>query len=347
MGGTVLRVGAAVVVVVGLVVGVYAALTGATLRPVVAAPPAAQATGTTGPPPPAFAPVDRAGPALTVPAADLAASLECTRARANRDTVLLLSGTGADPATAYSWGVRPVLTAAGFATCLSTAPERNTGDIAVRAQYVVHAIRTIAADTGRKVAVVGHSQGGVVVRWALRFWPDLRPLVSDVVALGPPNAGTTAFTCPPACSAADRQQAAGSAFVEALNSGAQTFPGIDYSVVVSTDDVVVTPPATASTLLGVPTVSVQQVCPGRRTDHGALGLSDAVSLGLVVDALRNPGPADPARIRQSTCAAAQAAGITAAALRRGTAAVRAEVDLPRTAVSEEPAPPCYTRDTPC
>jgi hypothetical protein len=341
-----LRVGAAVVVVVGLVFGLVTALTGTTLRsagtPAAAAPEPVAA--------PAWSPVDRPGPALTVPVADLDASLTCTRARADRDTVLLLSDTGADPDTAYSWGLRPVLTAAGFATCLSTAPDRNAGDVAVRAEYVAHAIRTIAADTGRRVAVVGHGQGGTVVRWALRFWPDLRERVSDVVGLGPANAGSTALACPPACSAADWQQRAGSAFVAALNSEAQTFPGIDYTVVGSADDTVVTPQPAASALPvgpGVAVVSVQQACAGRQVAHWALGLSDAVSFALVLDALRNPGPADPARVRPGTCEDAQAAGITNAALRRGTAAVDTQVAQPRVALSAEPAPPCYTRPDPC
>jgi len=338
MSGSAVRAGAAVLVVVGLVFGLYAALAGVSLRPAAAPVPT-----TTAPPPPSFAPADRAGPALTVPAADLTASLECTRKRANRDTVLLLSGTGADPATAFSWGVRPMLTAAGYASCLSTAPARNTGDIAVRAEYVAHAIRTIAADTGRKVAVVGHSQGGIAVRWALRFWPDLRAQVSDVVALGPPNRGMA--PCSVGCSAAHWQLTTGSDLLAALNSEAETFPGIDYTVVTSDVDTVVPPADTA--LTGVPSIRVQQICPGREVEHVSLGLSDAVSLALVVDALRSPGPADPARIPPATCADARPAGLTDVAQQRGTAAVDAQLRQAGAPVSGEPALPCYTRGDGC
>ena len=356
---TLARVATAVLVVVGLVFGLYAAVSGASLRPGPAGP--ADAPGVPEPAAPAWAPVDRPGPVLTVPAADLTASLVCTRGQANRDTVLLLSGTGADPDTAFRWGLRPLLAAQGFPTCLSTAPDANTGDVARRAEYVVHAIRTIAERTGRKVAVVGHSQGGMVPRWALRFWPDVRDRVSDLVALGPTNAGSDALRagCAQGCSAAFWQQSSGSRFEQALNSERRTFAGVDYTVVVSTGDTVVTPVPQASALPAEPgggavagngAIAVQDVCPGRTVEHGPLGLSDAASFALVVDALRNPGPADAARIAASTCTRAQAQGITAAELRQGTAAVdRAVAQSAATAavLPAEPDLPCYTRPDPC
>ncbi|WP_345379480.1 lipase [Pseudonocardia yuanmonensis] len=355
--GSGLRAAAAVVVAVGLVFGLYTAVSGASLR----TPAEPGATRVEVPADPGWAPVDRPGPALSVPAADLAASLVCAGGRAGRDTVLLLSGTGADPDTAFRWGLRPLLAAEGFPTCLSTAPEANTGDVARRAEYVVHAIRTIAERTGRKVAVVGHSQGGMVPRWALRFWPDVRDHVSDLVALGPTNAGSDALRdgCAQGCSAAHWQQSSGSRFEEALNSGRRTFAGIDYTVVVSSGDTVVTPVPQASALPAEPgggavagngAIAVQEVCPGRRVAHGPLGLSDAASFALVVDALENPGPADAARVPAATCRRTQATGITAAELRQGTAAVdravaRAAAEAP--VLPAEPDLPCYTRPDPC
>ena len=35
---------------------------------------------------------------------------------------------------------------------------------------------------GRKVAIIGHSQGALEARWAVRWWPDLRRVVSEAVA---------------------------------------------------------------------------------------------------------------------------------------------------------------------
>ena len=52
-----------------------------------------------------YAPVDRPGPALSVPQADLDASLQCSPGidGATRAPVLLIHGTGSDPEHNFSW----------------------------------------------------------------------------------------------------------------------------------------------------------------------------------------------------------------------------------------------------
>jgi pimeloyl-ACP methyl ester carboxylesterase len=350
----VVRLVSAVVVALALLLGLYVATTGTT----VAAAPARPPTATAEPQPARWPPVDRAGPAFSVPQELLDASLTCTPAvdGASVDPVLLLSGTGADPDEAFDWGVEPVLATEDLPTCVSVAPDHNNADIAVRGEYVAHAVRAIAERSGRKVAVVGHSQGGVVIRWALRFWPDLRPLVSDVVALGPPTEGAAplAAGCTGICSAAQWQQRAGSEFLAALNSGLRTFPGIDYTVVTSATDDVVTPTPAASALpVGEPgggavvNVAVQELCPGRPVDHVALGTSDTVALALVVDALQNPGPADVARAGAQGCGRISARGITRAELADGTRRLDVAGSRPTTALPAEPGLPCYTHATGC
>ncbi|MCW0214212.1 MAG: lipase [Pseudonocardia sp.] len=346
---SVTRVVSAVIVVLALLLGLHIATTGPTVDAAPAAPEQERA---------AWAPADRAGPALSVPREVLDASLACTGAvtAAAADPVLLLSGTGADPDEAFGWGVAPVLAAEDLPTCTSVAPDHNHADIAVRGEYVVHAVRTVAERSGRRVAVLGHSQGGVAIRWALRFWPDLRPLVSDVVQLGPPTSGAAplAAACTATCSAAQWQQRAGSEFLAALDSGRRTFPGIGYTVVTSATDTVVTPTPAASTLpVGEPgggavvNVAVQDVCPGRPVDHVALGTSDAVALALAVDALRNPGPVDVARTGTQTCGRELARGITRAALADGGRRLDAAGSRPATPLPAEPALPCYTRAASC
>jgi triacylglycerol esterase/lipase EstA (alpha/beta hydrolase family) len=350
----VVRPVSAVVVALALLLGLYVATTGAT----VAAAPAPPPTAIAAPEPARWATVDRAGPAFSVPQDLLDASLTCTPSvdGATVDPVLLLSGTGADPGEAFDWGVAPVLAADDLPTCVSVAPDHNNADVAVRGEYVAHAVRAIAERSGRKVAVVGHSQGGVVIRWALRFWPDVRALVSDVVALGPPTEGAAflAAACTGTCSAAQWQQRAGSGFLAALNSGLRTFPGIDYTVVTSATDAVVTPTPAASALPAgepgggtVTNIAVQDVCPGRPVDHVALGTSDAVALALVVDALRNPGPADVARTGTQNCARNTAVGITRAELADGTRRLDVAGSRPTTPLPAEPALPCYTRAEGC
>ena len=91
--------------------------------------------------------------------------------------------------------------------------------------------------------MVGYSQGGMVPRWALRFWPDTRAIVHDMIGIAPSNHGTldAIALCRQECPPADWQQAEGARFLHALNSGAETFAGIDYTVIFSRTDEVVVP----------------------------------------------------------------------------------------------------------
>lgn len=41
-----------------------------------------------------------------------------------------------------------------------------------------------------KVSIVGHSQGALEGRWAIKFWPDIRNSVDDMIGLGAPYHGT-------------------------------------------------------------------------------------------------------------------------------------------------------------
>src|SRR5665213_3046609 len=103
---------------------------------------------------------------------------------------------------------------------------------------MVSAIRTMYSRAGRRVSIIGHSQGGMVGRWALRFWPDTRTMVDDLIGIAPSNNGSilARVTCQNGCSPADWQQSSGSHFLTALNSDQETFPGISYSVILSRYD---------------------------------------------------------------------------------------------------------------
>ncbi|WP_214367581.1 esterase/lipase family protein [Pseudonocardia sp. H11422] len=308
-----------------------------------------------------YAPVDRPGPELSVPAEVLAASLDCSPGidDAAVDPVLLLSGTTVDPPENFDWNYQPALAAAGVPYCTSTAPGRNMADIAVRGEYVVHALRTMAERSGRDVAVVGHSQGGMVTRWALRFWPDTRDLVSDLVGLAPSNNGTLtgSAACTPVCAPAIWQQRTGSQFLAAVNSHQQTFPGIDYTVVYTRLDAVVTPQPAGSVLAAdgagddeVTNVALQQVCPGSTADHLATGTSDAVSWALVFDALTHDGPAGPGRIDPAVCAQPFMPGVNPLTFpvdsaRSSTLLALTLATHPR--VAAEPELPCYARIEGC
>jgi triacylglycerol esterase/lipase EstA (alpha/beta hydrolase family) len=45
-------------------------------------------------------------------------------------------------------------------------------DIQVSSEYVARAVQLMHRKTGEKVDVLGHSQGGLQPRWAIRFFPS-------------------------------------------------------------------------------------------------------------------------------------------------------------------------------
>ncbi|MGX5654323.1 esterase/lipase family protein [Geodermatophilus nigrescens] len=294
-----------------LLAALTAALTGATAAVLLgsgtagAAP--APATADTG----AFAPLDRPGPRLSVPRDAFDASLDCSGPLrgVTQDPVLLVPGTTMDPHVGFDWNYARAFDQRGLRWCTVTLPFDATGDVQVAGEYVVHAIRTMAQQSRRDVDVVGWSQGGMVPRWALRFWPDTRALVDDLVGLSPSNHGTalSEVTCGD-CNPAFHQQAAGSAFLAALNSGAETFAGVDYTVAYTALDEVVVPntPGTASSALrtgdgAISNIATQEVCPANAADHFAIGSHDPVGYAIALDALTHDGPAVRSRIPLGAC----------------------------------------------
>ncbi len=224
----------------------------------------------------------------------------------DREPLLLVHGTFATPEENWGWNYAAALPAQGWDVCTVRLPERSNVDIQVSSEYVVYAIRQMAARSGEAVDVMGHSQGGLQPRWAIKWWPDVQAAVDDLVMLATPNHGTVPadlayeFGCFPAC----YQMASQSNFIEALNRDDET-PGdiISYTSLYSLTDELVQPaaPDPTAAIDGAENILVQDLCPGRPVDH--LGFAyDAVVHSMVIDALTNPGPADPTRFDPLTCA---------------------------------------------
>lgn len=303
----------------------------------------------------AYAPLDRPGPTLSVPAATLRSALACTPGvtQAPRDPILLVPGTNLEPQSNYSWNYERAFSALGWPYCSISLPYDTMGDIQVAGEYIVYALRTMASMSSRKVDVLGFSQGGMVPRWALRFWPDTRRLVNDLVGLDPSNHGTldTDVLCHAVCPPAYWQQASQSHFTAALNSGAETFQGIAYTVVYSHTDEIVVPNLSASGSSSLHTgagqianIAVQQICPADASDHLAMGSYDGVGYALAIDAFTHAGPADPARISPSVCTQPFQPGVNPATFATDYASYlsavgQAELQAPE--VSAEPVLECY------
>jgi len=130
----------------------------------------------------------------------------------------------------------------------------GVGDIPTSAGELNAFVDKVRAATGAaEVDLVGHSQGGMMPRYYLKNLGGAAE-VHTLVGLSPSNHGTTLdglfilsnffpganqFTgalCP-AC----EQQRAGSTFITSLNSGGETVAGVDYTVIQTRYDQVVTP----------------------------------------------------------------------------------------------------------
>jgi triacylglycerol esterase/lipase EstA (alpha/beta hydrolase family) len=207
----------------------------------------------------------------------------------------------------------------------------------------------------RRVSVVGFSQGGMVPRWALKWWPDTRAMVDDLVGIDPSNHGTldAEGVCLLPCAPSFWQQRTGSQFLRALNAGGETFAGISYTQVYSIEDEVVVPnlgPAASSALHtgagAIANIAAQSICPLHVAEHLTMGTLDPVAYAVVLDALTHPGPADAARIPRRVCTQLLMPGVSPAAALRGELRVSLQVDeqlafYPR--VAAEPPLASYAR----
>jgi hypothetical protein len=254
-----------------------------------------------------FAGVDGPSPALTVPTQLLNSALWCSAdARPpNRDVILAIPPTLFDPNEAYGWNYLPAFAAQQWPYCTLTVPAHGDGDIQVAAEYLVAAIRFLYAYSGRQVELFGWSQGGSTLpRWALRWWPDIRPMVASLVALAPDNEyGTTdpaikavcTYECfPAAWQETQRLDGATSHFMTAMNSVQQTFPGVAYTDIWSATDEVagwnfgsqkVSPLPHAPNVLNV---STQSICPVQVVEHLDIPGSSA-AYAVAMAALATPG----------------------------------------------------------
>ncbi|MFJ8053427.1 esterase/lipase family protein [Streptomyces luteogriseus] len=173
-------------------------------------------------------------------------------------------------------------------------------------------VDTVLAATGAaETDLVGHSQGGMMPRYYLKFLGGAAK-VNALVGIAPSNHGTdlNGFTklLPYFPGAADllskntpalADQVTGSAFLTKLNTGGDTVPGVKYTVIATKYDEVVTP--WRSQYLSGPDVRnvlLQDLCSVDLSEHVAVGLLDRVVFHEVANAL------DPGRATPTTCLSA-------------------------------------------
>ncbi|MDY0815273.1 alpha/beta fold hydrolase [Kitasatospora purpeofusca] len=212
---------------------------------------------------------------------------------------------------ALDYGTVPGITSSGSGLLL---PIGGLGPVADSAAQLGRFVDLVRGATGAaEVDLVGHSQGGMLPNYYLKFLGGAAK-VGKLVALAPSNHGTTldgitnlapyfprvaelVYTACAAC----RDQAVGSDFNRRMATRPDTVPGVRYTVVSTVYDEVVTPyrsqfldGAGGAGAAAVDNEVVQAHCPLSLAEHVAVAFAPT-ALHLVTNAL------DPARATPVLC----------------------------------------------
>ncbi|MFF9089331.1 esterase/lipase family protein [Streptomyces sp. NPDC014991] len=261
-------------------------------------------------------------PAATASASDTAApsagwnDYTCKPSAAHPRPVVLVHGTLGN--SVDNWlGLAPYLKSRGYCVYsldygqLPGVPLfHGLGPIDESAgQLAAFVDRVLAATGTAKADLVGHSQGGMMPRYYLRFLGGADK-VNALVGIAPDNHGTNlggltrllpyfpgAEDLLRATTPGLADQITGSAFLTRLNAGGDTVPGVHYTVIATRNDEVVTP-WRSQYLTGpdVHNVLLQDLCPLDLSEHVAIGLLDRIAFHEVANAL------DPAHATATSCA---------------------------------------------
>ena len=238
----------------------------------------------------------------------------CRPTAAHPYPVVLVPATFAD--VGDNWvALSPMLADAGYCvysfnygmTWFSFGRVGGLGDIAASAQTMASFVNKVLAATGaHQVDVVGHSQGGMMPNYYIKFLGGASK-VHTFVGLAPSNHGTTLSglvtfgqdlnllgfvndvfvdTGMPGL----YEQEVGSPFQQHLFAGGDTVPGPHYVVIETDHDEVVTP-YTNAFLSGpnVENILLQSQCPSDPVGHIGLFL-DGPALADVMNALAGGSP---------------------------------------------------------
>jgi triacylglycerol esterase/lipase EstA (alpha/beta hydrolase family) len=257
----------------------------------------------------------QSAPAPTAAASSGWNDFTCTPSAAHPRAVVLVHGTGGNAVD--NWlGLAPYLVDRGYCVFsldygrLEGVPFfHGLGPVEESARELSAYVDRVLAATGtEEVDIVGHSQGGMMPRYYLKFLGGADS-VNALVGIAPSNHGTTLLGLtrlldlfPGLEEAIDgsapalTQQVAGSDLLRRLNAGGDTVPGVEYTVIATRYDQVVTPYRTQ--FLDGPNVTnilVQDRCAFDVSEHLSIALVDRVTFHETANAL------DPAHATPATC----------------------------------------------
>jgi triacylglycerol esterase/lipase EstA (alpha/beta hydrolase family) len=239
----------------------------------------------------------------------------CKPSEAHPDPVVLVHGTFADMSDSWQ-ALSPLLSNHGYCVfALNYGSYNGSGAVGIyatgpiensAAQLSAFVNRALTATHARQVDLVGHSQGGMMPRYYIKY-DGGAPKVHTLVGLAPSNHGTTLdgiFTLAgyfpgsdavlsdcPAC----QEQEAGSPFITKLNAGGETNPNVDYTVIESANDEVVTPYTSAflPAAKNVTNIKLQDQCALDQGEHLSMPY-DHIADADVLTALDPAHPQHPA-----------------------------------------------------
>lgn len=162
---------------------------------------------------------------------------------------------------------------------------KGVGPVDDSAKLIADFVVSVKTATGRdKVTLVGHSQGGLIGFYYLKMLDGFQH-VDRFVALAPSVNGTSIAKTPDRklveyCVACADQHPK-SALLATLQKGQITVPGVNYSVLVTKNDLVVVPVEKQFVNEpGVQNIYIQDLLPGKRVSHSGM-LYDTETLGLI------------------------------------------------------------------
>lgn len=229
---------------------------------------------------------------------------DCTPTAKRPTPVILVHGTGGDRKHLLERLSRTIKRR-GFCVYSLDYGNRGLEDIKDSAHELKRYTRRVLRATGaEKVSMVGHSQGGMMPRYYLKFLGGKKK-VDDLIGISPSNHGTALtesgnpigdlvnqlLDVP--CRACV-QQGAGSPFLTRLNRGDETPGRVSYTQITTRYDEVVVPHTSGYLAEGPRTtnLTVQDLCSLAVPEHLTMPLATP-TIDIVLDALTHRGPADP------------------------------------------------------
>ncbi len=228
---------------------------------------------------------------VALPAVDVA-GVNVPGCRSSHRPVVLLHGSFSTVRSNFS-ALVPAVLAAGRCVYGVNYGDGGVAAVTSSAGQAAALMTAVLADTGASsVDVIAYSQGGLVLRTALRL-NGLADKVSTAVLIAPSWNGTSAraaASLPASLCPACADQVADSPLLQRLRSGGDLDGSVRYAEISSSSDIVVTPVSSqvpSGPADRVRSVVVEKVCPALVTDHiglpGVRGVIDWAVAALDTD----------------------------------------------------------------